>query len=435
VDRSASPAGGGRRRLPLIGLVGSFFVSEVGTAASAVALPWLVLVTTNSAGRTGLTGFVEMTPYVLLQATSGPLADRWGWRRTSVAGNALAAAAVGAVPLLSALGALSFGALLALVAVAGAARGTADAATLPLVPGTAVLGEVSNERAAGAYSAANRAGVLIGMPLAGLLIGVTSPATVVLIDALTFAAAAIGLAVTIPAAVQDRARADGPPERFDLHAYLADLAEGLRFLRADRLLLGVATLVALTNLLDQALTSVLLPVWARDELHEATGVGIVGGTAAVGALVGVVVGAWLGERLPRHLTFAAGYLLGGAPPFFALAAVATLPVPVVVAALAGFFGGFLNPIIGAVSYERIPPELQARVLGAVKASAWLGLPLGSLLGGVLVQGAGLDPALVTCGVIMLLATAAPSVFPVWRQMNRRAADVVDEGVSSQRTPR
>jgi MFS family permease len=425
-----------RRRAPLIGLVASFFVSEVGTAASAVALPWLVLVTTNSAGRTGLTGFVEMTPYVLLQATAGPLADRWGWRRTSVAGNALAAAAVGAIPLLSALDALSFGALLGLVAVAGAARGTADSATLPLVPGTAELGHVSNERAAGAYSAANRAGVLIGMPLAGLLIGVTSPATVVLVDALTFAAAAVGLAATIPAAVQDRARSGAPPPaRFDLHAYLGDLAEGLQFLRADRLLLGLATLVAVTNLFDQALTSVLLPVWARDELHEATGIGIVGGTAAIGALVGVVVGAWLGERLPRHLTFAVGYLLGGAPPFFALAAAATLPVPVVVTAVAGFFGGFLNPIIGAVSFERIPPELQARVLGAVKASAWLGLPLGSLLGGLLVQTTGLDTALVACGAIMLLVTAAPSVFPVWRQMNRRSPGAVGSGVSSQRTPR
>ncbi|HEY8302255.1 MAG TPA: hypothetical protein VIG48_10175 [Jatrophihabitans sp.] len=72
-----------------------------------------------------------------------------------------------------------------------------------------------------------------------------------------------------------------------------------------------------------------------------------------------------------------------------------------------------------MSYERIPPALQARVLGVVKASAWLGLPLGSLAGGVLTQTVGLDAALVVCGAIMLVATAAPSVFPVWGQMDRK----------------
>ncbi|HEY8302256.1 MAG TPA: MFS transporter [Jatrophihabitans sp.] len=331
-----------RRRTPLVGLVGSFFVSEIGTAASAVALPWLVLVTTGSATRTGLVGFVEMTPYVLVQATSGPLADRWGWRRTSVTGNALAALAVGAIPLLSALGHLPFVVLLTLVALAGAARGGADSATLPLVPATAELAQASYERSSGAYSAANRAGVLIGMPLAGVLIGVTTPATVMLVDALTFAAAAVGLAATIPTSVQDRATPAVRPERFDLQAYLTDLVDGLRFLRADRLLLGLACLVAVTNLLDQAFTSVLVPVWARDELHDATGIGVLGGVGAVGALAGVVVGGWLGPRLPRRRTFAVGYLVGGAPPFLALAATTSLPLPVVVTTLAGFFSGLLN---------------------------------------------------------------------------------------------
>ena len=413
-----------KRVAPVRGLVASVAVSQTGTAMSAVAIPWLVLALTGSAGRTGLAGFTELLPYVLAQATSGPLADRFGWRRTCVVGNLAAGVAVCAVPLLSGLGALSFGALLALIAVAGLARGVSDAATAPLVPATAALAGMSNERVAGLYSGATRIGLLVGAPLAGALIGLTSPASVVLIDGISFALAAAGIALSVPGSVQDAARAETTPNRWSLGGYLRELGEGFRFLRNERLLLGCAILAATTNLLDEALFTVLLPVWSRDRLHEATGVGLVSGAVGVGTLAGVLVGAWLGERLPRYRTFAIGYLIGGAPMFFVLAAVDTMPLAIAVSGVSGFFAGFLNPIIGAVSYERVPPHLQARVLGAVRASAWLGLPIGALLGGTLAELAGLTGALVVTGLGMLVVTAMPVLRPrIWRTMDRRPADV------------
>jgi len=179
-------------------------------------------------------------------------------------------------------------------------------------------------------------------------------------------------------------------------------------------------MVAVTNLLDEALTSVLLPVWAHDRVHRAEALGFVGGALGLGMLGGVVVGAWLGPRLPRWRTYAVGTLVSGAPPFFALAAWTSLPPVLSVAAVCGVAGGVLNPILGAVQFERIPARLHARVLGAIKASAWLGIPFGSLVGGVLTQRLGLTTALVTCGSLMLLATFAPFVFPSWRGLERPA---------------
>ena len=123
-----------RRKLPLYGLVLAYGISQLGTLMSGLAIPWLVLVTTGSAARTGLVGFAEMAPYVVAQAISGPVVDRFGLRRSCVTGNAAAAVLVGAIPALYALGALSLGSLFAVVAVAGAVRGAADAATSPLVP-------------------------------------------------------------------------------------------------------------------------------------------------------------------------------------------------------------------------------------------------------------------------------------------------------------
>lgn len=407
------------RRAPLLGLIGAYLISGAGTALSAIAIPWLVLVTTGSAVATGLVGFAEMAPYVLLQATAGPLVDRVGLRRTFLIGNLVAAAAVFAVFLLGALHDLPLGALVALVAVAGAVRGAADAASTPMIPPLARLAHWSDERAVGLYSGANRAALLVGMPLAGVLVALVGPAVTILIDSLSFLCAVVVVAATVPR-VRPEPEAPAAP-RLGPRAYFAELREGLRFLRADRLLLSLMALIVLTNLLDQAMSAVFLPVWAHDRVHDAVAFGVVGGASGLGMLAGVLLTAWLGRRLPRWLTFALCTLLASAPPFFAVAGWTSVVAVAVVFFLCGVFGGVPNPIIGAVQYERVPALLQTRVLGAMKASAYLGVPFGSLLGGLLAQGVGLTWACVGAGVVMLLATIAPLVFPVWRQLDRPAS--------------
>ena len=141
-----------------------------------------------------------------------------------------------------------------------------------------------------------------------------------------------------------------PADPMKLRRYLAELGEGLRFLRTDRLLVGIVTMVAVTNLLDQALTAVLLPVWAHDRVHRAEALGLVGGAWGVGMLVGALAGAWLGPRLPRWSALAFGNLLSAAPPFFLLAASTSLGVQLPLWLLTGVLGGVLNPILGAVEF-------------------------------------------------------------------------------------
>lgn len=395
-------------------LVCAYGVSVTGTAMSALAIPWLVLTTTGSIGLTGVVGFAEMAPYVAIQVISGPLVDRLGAKRGCVYGNATAAVVVCAIPGLYALGNLDFAVLLVLVALAGAVRGMADAATAPLVPASAALGSVPLERAAGLYSGASRTGLLVGAPLAGVIVAATAAPTAVLVDGVTFGVAATAIAALVPAL----ARATTPSgERRGARGYLASLCEGVRFIGADRLLLGMVVVVAATNLLDQALLSVFVPVWVRDRLHDPAALGLLAGAGNGGALLGVFAAAWLGPRMPRRVTFCLGYLLGGAPPFLALAALNALPAALVITGLANIAGGMLNPIIGAVQYERIPQHLQVRVLGAIKASAWIGIPFGALLGGTLAARTGLTFALLSTGILMLIVTIAPCVFPAWRQLS------------------
>jgi MFS family permease len=256
--------------------------------------------------------------------------------------------------------------------------------------------------------------------VAGVLIAVTSATSVLAIDAATFAVSAVVVWWLVPLSAQPQAAPVADEEDAGSPSYFASLAEGFRFLRGDRLLLGIAAMVAVTNLIDQASGAVMTPVWAVDVAHSSVALGLIGGAFGIGAVAGNALTTWLGPRLPRRLTYGVGFLLCGAPRFVALAVAATVSPVLIIMVISGLGAGGINPILGAVEYSRVPRHLQARVLGAVGATAWIGIPVGSLAGGALVSGIGLRAALLAAGVAYGVTTLAPFVFPVWRQMNRDA---------------
>ena len=415
-------------RRPLAGFLGAAGISALGTRMSFLALPWLVLTGTGSATLTGLVACAEMAPYVGVQAFGGPLVDRLGAWRVSVGTDAAAAVFIGLVPVLSAARLLSLPTLAALVAGAGAARGAGDCARNVMVPGVNDLAGTPLERTTGLFDGVSRAASLVGLPLAGVLVAVSSAVSVLAIDAGTFAASALLVAALVPKAAQpppDRAASPGET------AYLRSLGEGFRYLRGDRLLLAMAAMILVTNFVDQAGGTVLWPVWAHEIAHSSVALGLLGGVMGLGAVSGNAVVTWLGPRLPRRLTYAAGFFAGGAPRFVALALASSVAPVLAVVFVAGLGVGGINPIVGAVEYERVPRHLQARVLGAVGASAWAGIPFGSLAGGLAVAAFGVRPALLAAGTVYGLATLAPFVFPVWRQMDRRPAAVAAPNTPAQ----
>jgi MFS family permease len=432
VADGTAPATDRRTRRGLAGLLGANLVSTLGTRMSMLALPWFVLVSTGSAAQTGLIVFAEMAPYVLVQAMGGPVVDRLGNRRMSIVADLVAAVTFGLVPVLQAMDALSLPILAVLVAITGATRGAGDTARHVLVPGLAAEARMPLERASGWYDGVNRAASMVGAPLAGVLVAVTSAPVVVAIDAATFAASALLVGLLVPrravapslgplAQVPDGASEGAAESSAEGASYLASLREGFAHLAADRLLVGIAAMILVTNLLDQAFFAVLAPVWANELTGSPVVLGLMGAAMGVGALVGNGGAAWLGPRLPRRLTYATGFLVAGGPRFFVLALASSVSPVLAISFVAGVGAGGINPILGAVEFERVPPRLQARVLGALGATAWAGIPFGGLVGGALVDRLGLQGALVAAGVVYLLTTLAPFVFPVWREMDRRPA--------------
>ncbi|MFI5825285.1 MFS transporter [Streptomyces rishiriensis] len=409
----------GKRSLrPLGGVLAAMAVSLSGTRISAVALPWFVLVTTGSATQTGLVAFCEMTPYVVVKAFTGPLVDRIGPRVVSWTTDLASATAAAAVPLLHALHLLSFPLLLVLVAMIGAVRGPGDLAKEVMVPEAAERGRVPLERATGLSGVTERLASTVGPAAGGSLVALLGPLTGLVVNAGCFAFGSVIIALALPRgmghAVEEAASQAGETGS----GYWRRFGEGFTFLRSEPLLLTVIVMVGITNLLDAAFATVLMPVWAKESGNGPTAIGLTGSVMGAAAVGGSVIAAVAAQRLPRRAVFFTGFLLAGAPRFLILASDAPLGAVLAVFAISGFGSGFLNPVLGAILFERVPRRMLGRVNALGDSLAWAGIPLGGLLAGAAVAAVGLVPVVLASGAAYFLTTNLTGLRPEWREMGR-----------------
>ncbi len=412
-----------RSRAPLYGLLAAELISVSGTRMSVIAVPWFVLQTTGSAVQTGVVTFVELGALVTARILGGPIVDRLGARRASVTCDAIAAVTLGLVPLLHVLDLLTFPVLLVLVGVTGLLRGPGDSAKYVTIPDLAERSGMSNERVAGLVDGVFRLGTFIGAPLGALLVAQFGAPLVIAIDAGSFAVAAVLVAMLVRLAAR-------PVEDFGgsrVQKYIRELREGFLFVRLDPFLLAVATMVFLTNMLDQALIGVLMPVWADERYGSPAVLGAIGAAFGAGAFIGTLIFTAIGERLPRRRTYAWAFLLGAVPRIFVLA----LPLPLWVIVAVNFVGsilvGAINPLLSAAEFERIPEHLRARVIGAVGGLAWAGMPIGGLIGGWLAEWLGVTAAITVVGIAYLIVTLDPFVRRAWHLMDRQPEALATAG--------
>jgi MFS family permease len=397
-------------RGPLAGWLTAEAVSLAGTRVSMVALPFFVLATTGSPVLTGLVAVAELVPLVVLKVLAGPLIDRYGARRVAVSCDLASVVVVAAVPLLHDTGALPFGGLLGLVALAGALRGPSDAAKYALAPTLARHAEVPVERVTGLHSSVERTATMLGAVLAGGLVAAVGAANALLVDALSFGVSALVLGRAL--------RGVGTATHESTEGYLGQLREGWHFLRTDRLLVAITVMVALTNMIDLAWTSVLAPVWGVEHGGAAV-LGVYFACFSAGAGAGSLLAAAYADRVPRYATYLVCFMAVGLPRFAVVAFDTPLVAVLATAVATGFAAGFINPILGAVMCERVPEPLLGRVSSISVAAGYALMPFGGLLGGVLVDGVGLSAALLVAGAAYFLVTTLPALDRSFRQLDAR----------------
>ncbi|MBT1595932.1 MULTISPECIES: MFS transporter [Curtobacterium] len=406
-------------RAQLRALLAVQVVSRIGNVVTTITVPFAVLARGGSATDVGIAAFMATVPIVLGGPFGGALVERVGFVRSSVASDLISGLTLLAMPVLAWTVGLPFWALLALVFVSGLFDTPGESARRVLLPGLATTAGVPLERAVGHFEASSRLSVLIGAPLGGTLVAVTGPMPGLACVAIAFGAAALLMAVTVRGAAAPVESAEPVASQ----GYWRDIADGFRFCVRDPLFRLVVALVLVTNLLDAARSTTLLPLYADQRLGGAQALGLVTGVFGGAAFLGSVAFGYVAHRVPRRVVFALCFVLAGGPSLVVPALGLGLPWMLASAALSGLAAGSINPILGAVELERIPEHMRARVFGLLGAGAWAGIPVGGLLAGLAADGVGVEATFAVVAVVYTVVTLTPLLGGSWRLMERRSITV------------
>lgn len=403
-------------RAQLRALLAVQVVSRIGNVVTTITVPFAVLARGGSATDVGIAAFMATVPIVLGGPFGGALVERVGFVRSSVASDVISGLTLLAMPVLAWTVGLPFWALLALVFVSGLFDTPGESARRVLLPGLATAAGVPLERAVGHFEASSRLSVLIGAPLGGTLVAVLGPMPGLACVAITFGAAALLMALTVRGAVAPVEST----EPVESQGYWRDIADGFRFCVRDPLFRLVVALVLVTNLLDAARSTTLLPLYADQQLGGAQALGLVTGVFGGAAFLGSVAFGYVAHRVPRRVVFTLCFVLAGGPSLIVPALGLGLPWMLASAALSGLAAGSINPILGAVELERIPEHMRARVFGLLGAGAWAGIPVGGLLAGLAADGVGVEATFAVVAVVYTVVTLTPLLGGSWRLMERRS---------------
>jgi MFS family permease len=388
-------------------------VSTFGTAVALVAVPFAVLGIGGSAADVGYVTAAGMLPVIVFLLLGGVIADRLPRQQVMTGANVLQALAQAGSAALVLAGQAHVWELMALAAVRGIGLGFYFPASAGLLPQT--VPEQHRAQANAMDRIGRNAALITGSALGGVLVGVAGPGWGLVLDAASYAIAALlRIGMRIPA---------GP--RGEASRMVHELREGWREFASRRWLWAIVLEFSLLVAVWDGATEVLGPVVAHDQLGGAHSWGIVLAAQAAGAVLG---GLAMIRFRPRRML-----LIGSlcTAPTSALLFTLAVPLAVPVLAVAAFAAGVCIEVFevnwATAMQQEIPPAALSRVSSYDAMGSWGLAPVGTVLAGPLALALGTSVVLAAAGVLIVLLTAAVLCVPEVRQLRRRAPAVSPDG--------
>jgi MFS family permease len=369
--------------------------SNLGGATTSVALSWIVFSTTHSAFAVTLLGLAYFAPTLGIGLAAGVLADRYDRRRLMLRADVVRAVAVGALALALLLRGFDLTAIVVVVVVVAALSAVfrpAANAILPSLLPPEELGDANGLLLSGATL-----GGFVGSAVGGLLVATVGAIEGFSLNALTYALSAATLFLLVIPRSPSGAPSSAPTSAGARSSFLSDLREGFAYIRSQPALLWtiLASLVA-----NFFLAVYLLYLVVYVPVGVGAGPGVYGAAVALSGLGfgagGLLVGRW---HLARRtgLVYIGGWTAAGV--LIALLALAP-SVPLLLGASAGIgvLGGTANTTYLTCVQRIVPGPLLGRFFAIDEVGSFAVIPLGQVVGGLLVVAAGIDAAFLVAGV-------------------------------------
>lgn len=369
-------------------------LSNTGSWVQNVTVPFVVFKLTGSAGWLGVAGFAQLFPAWLMGPAGGVVADRFPRRTVLLVSQSAMAALALLEAAVWAAGVRNAAVIVGIVAVSGIVAGlnipSWQAFVSELVPREDLLNAVTLN------SAQFNASRAFGPALGGLVLATLGVTWAFLINAVSFIAVLVALAlIRVPVIVT---RQTGPPR------IIAEFRNTIRYTRTKP---GIVTciLVVIALGLFGSPVFTLLVVFADDVYEVGRGLyGLLGAALGVGAIVGTPIVAGWGSGLLRSRLIAGALVVYGASLMaFALSPDYWWGVAALLVAGAGYLA--VASTLNTTLQLLVDEHMRGKVIALYLMGLTFTVPVGNLIQGWMTEAIGPRPTVLIGGAAFLAVTA------------------------------
>ena len=368
-------------------------LSLIGTWMQAVGEGWLALQLSNSALIVGVVAGASALPVLLLSLYGGVIADRHDKLKLVRIAQSLLLIQASVLWWFTATDHLTIRWLILLATM----NGLISAFEIPARQSFIVelVGREDLVDAIVLNSAGFNLARVIGPSIAAIVIGTLGPKWCFALNSMSYLAVLAGLfMIRLPA--WKRVEMTTSP--------IQGMLEGFRFIRDTPLVNVLVRVVGVTAIFGMPFLA-MMPVVAKNVVHSgATGYGVLLTCVGIGALIGALSLAALGQRLDRGRLF-----VWSTYGFSAGLIIFSLMHSLIPAAAMLVFVGFGMLLNGALANGLMqsiaPDELRGRVVSAYVFVAVGLVPIGSFISGALARVIGVDWAIGGCAVVVFAYSA------------------------------
>lgn len=361
-------------------------ISSLGTWAQRVGVGWLSWELSHSATWVGLVSLSQFLPVTLFAPLFGGLLDRADPKRYAIATNAALMLIAAALWAVTAAGAMTIQRLCGLSLLLGVANGAYHPARLAIV--NEVVQPQRLAQAIATNSILYNLARSVGPALAGISIAALGVAATFAINAISYVAVVVSLAVITMRKVPRRPSA----------GFIQDFTDGLAYAAGHRFIRDLMLLSFVTSSLGRGVVE-LLPAFAGGVYARgSSGLAALTTAAGIGAVLGGLflsrLGTGEGLSVLAHrsaMAVGAAVAVFGLMPNYALGLVAMFVLSVVTV--------MCGVGLQVVLQKSIDEAYRGRILGLWGMCNVAGPGIGGALLGSLSQGIGVRAAAVVSGVL------------------------------------
>ena len=396
-------------------------ISNLGDGIFNIALAWQVLLMTHSGTAMGVVLVASMIPRLVFVLIGGVAADRLSRRLIILWSDGGRGLIVLLISILGFMGLLQFWHLIIEALIFGTIDGFFNPAILAITPDLVEKDDLASANALNSFS--GTLAQFLGPVLGAFLIALVNPLGAFAVNALSFF---ISVTFLLPVRIPERhviksleiegfagqeARGEKPAKRGGFLGVMADVQEGLDYVRSSRWLWVSILNFAIGNIGFMATLAVAMPKLVHDVYGQGAWLlGLIEATGAIGSILALLL---IGQatRVKKRglmaylsLTLSCSGILIFGLPFPRVAAPVIAPLASV---LVGFGLAFFNTIWFTVLHETIPSEKLGRVISLDSLGSFVMIPIGDVVGGILTDRIGPALVFIVFGLFNLVIVLIP----------------------------